>query len=198
MSESWEHADQVKSQLAELELLEEIGRTVNPSLDIDEVMTTIITQAVKLGAADSGTLYEFDEVAGVFSPRANVGMSETLVESLRDSRIKVGEGVVGKAAQQLGPYQVEDTQKVDSYSPVLSAIHKKSGGSRSVLGVPLLREGQVVGGLVIRRNEPGVFAPSVVKILQAFTGQSSLAIQNAHLFDDLERRVMSWRPRANK
>ena len=188
LSESWAYADQVKRQLDELELLDEIGRTVSSSLDIEEVLSTIVTQAVKLGSADSGTLFEFDEVAGIFSPRANVGMSKEHVESLRDARTKVGEGVVGKAAERMGPYIVEDTLKVDIFTPVLSAMHNKSGGTRSVLGVPLLRDGKLVGGLVIRRNEPGGFAPSVVKILQTFTGQSSLAIQNAQLFDDLRKK----------
>jgi len=57
-----------------------------------------------------------------------------------------------------------------------------------VLAVPLLREEQVIGGLVIRRKAAGEFSPSVVTLLQALAGQSVLAIQNARLFREIAEK----------
>ncbi len=81
-------AELAEKQLEELRILGEVGQTVSASLDIDRVLETIVTQAVKLGAADSGTLYEYDEATGVFNPRVNVGMTGEMVDSLRESRLQ--------------------------------------------------------------------------------------------------------------
>jgi GAF domain-containing protein len=58
-------------------------------------------------------------------------------------------------------------------------------GYRSLLAVPLLREGEVLGGLVVWRREPGIFSPQIVNLLQTFADQSVLAIDNARLFREL-------------
>ena len=55
--------------------------------------------------------------------------------------------------------------------------------------VPLLRPGRVVGALVVRRKEPGLFLTSTIDLLQTFAAQSVLAIQNARLFEDVEART---------
>ena len=59
-------------------------------------------------------------------------------------------------------------------------------GYRSLLAVPLLRDGRVLGGLAVNRKSVGAFAPEVVKLLQTFAAQSALAIQNARLFREIE------------
>ena len=55
--------------------------------------------------------------------------------------------------------------------------------------VPLLRPGRIVGALVVRRKEPGLFPSSTIDLLQTFAAQSVLAIQNARLFEDVEART---------
>jgi signal transduction histidine kinase len=59
-------------------------------------------------------------------------------------------------------------------------------GYRSVLAVPLLREGRILGALTVWRKEAGNFSPEVVNLLQTFATQSALAIQNARLFREIE------------
>ena len=59
---------------------------MSSSLELETVLTTVITRAVRLADADSGTLYEFDETDGVFNPRASVGVSDDVVETLRGRR----------------------------------------------------------------------------------------------------------------
>jgi signal transduction histidine kinase/DNA-binding response OmpR family regulator len=186
LAESWVRAELAEQQLEELRILGEVGQTVSASLDIDRVLETIVTQAVRLGAADSGTLYEYDDATGIFNPRVNVGMTAAMVDALRESRLKVGQGAVGMAAEKRAAYQIADVDLDSGYR--LRDVHKRGGGYRAVLGVPLLRDGRLVGGLVIRRIRPGEFSPSVVNMLQTFTGQSVLAIQNARLFDEIRQK----------
>src|SRR5262249_19933232 len=57
---------------------------------------------------------------------------------------------------------------------------------RLILGVPVLLEDRVIGGLTVWRKQPGDFAPEVVQLLQTFAAQSSLALQNARLFREIE------------
>src|SRR5690606_13144467 len=96
------------------------------------------------------------------------------------------QGAVGMAAEKRAAYQIADVDLDPGYR--LRDVHKRGGGYRAVLGVPLLRDDRLVGGLVIRRIRPGEFSQSVVNMLQTFTGQSVLAIQNARLFEEIRQK----------
>ena len=61
-------------------------------------------------------------------------------------------------------------------------------GLRAVLAVPLVREGRLLGGLVVARKNPGRFAPEVVDLLRTLAAQSAIAIENARLFSELEEK----------
>src|SRR6266480_4240336 len=61
-------------------------------------------------------------------------------------------------------------------------------GYRALLSVPLLREDQILGALVVNRTAPGEFSPEVVELLKTFATQSALAIQNARLFREIEEK----------
>ena len=170
--------------VAELQVLNEVGQAVSSSLDLETVLATVIARSVRLADADSGTLYQFDEADGVFDPRANFGVSDEMIETLRGSRIGLGDGPVGICAVNRAPVQVSDTelsrQKVSAIW-VHDAI-------RAVVAVPLLRDEHVTGALVIRRKVSGEFAPSIVKLLQTLASQSVMAIENARLFKESQAK----------
>jgi len=170
----------------EMRALGEVGQAVSSTLDLETVLATIITHAVELSNADAGgTIYEFDEAAAVFVPRANHGVSEAYVRILHESQIRLGESVVGICAANRSPYQVSD---VESGEDSRMREHVLREGIRAVLAVPLLRDERVIGALVIRRKVAGEFSQSVVTLLQALAGQSVLAIQNAHLFQEIREK----------
>lgn len=171
--------------VAELQALEEVLRAVNSSLDVETVLSTIISRAVELSGADEGTIYEFDDGAKVFVPKSAVGMSAERVEALRARRVRLGETHLGRAAVTRAPVHVEDIQR----DPTLAAVDATNllEGIHAVLAVPLLRNDKVVGGLVIRRRQIGGFAPTIQTLLQTFAGQAVLAIENARLFEEAQR-----------
>ena len=170
--------------VAELQALEEVLRAVNSSLDLDTVLSTIISRAVQLSQADEGTIYEYDETEEVFVPKAAFGMTEERVAALRERRIKLGETHLGRSALLRAPVYVSDVQQ-DPSMPTVSALLE---GIHAVMAVPLLRESKVIGGMVIRRRTVGEFAPTLATLLQTFAGQSVLAIENARLFQQLAAR----------
>ncbi|MEO5509729.1 MAG: GAF domain-containing protein, partial [Longimicrobiales bacterium] len=172
--------------IEEMRALGEVGQAVSSTLDLETVLATIIMHAVELSKADGGgTIYEFDESAGVFVPRANHGVSDAYVRVLRESQLRLGETAVGLCAVNRSPYQVPDVEKGED-SRMRDPLLKE--GIRAALAVPLLREDRVIGALVIRRRVTGEFPPSVVTLLQALAGQSVLAIQNARLFREIAEK----------
>src|SRR4029453_17084806 len=61
-------------------------------------------------------------------------------------------------------------------------------GWRSLLAVPIRREERIIGALVVRRRTPGGFSEEIADLLETFASQSALAILNARLFQELERK----------
>jgi len=169
--------------VSELQVLNEVGQAVSSSLDLETVLSTVIARAVRLADADSGTLYQFVESEGVFDPRANFGVSAEMIETLRGSRIGLGDGPVGRCAVDRAPVQVADVESSSRMSALWS-----HDGIRAVVAVPLLRDERVTGALVIRRKVTGEFTPSTVKLLQTLASQSVLAIENARLFKESQAK----------
>src|SRR6185295_20371100 len=89
---------QLARSVGELEALGEISQAVSSTLDLDEVLTTIVTRAAALSRSDGGTIYAFDPETSEFFLRACAGTSEELVHSLRDLRIRLDETFMGEAA----------------------------------------------------------------------------------------------------
>jgi signal transduction histidine kinase/DNA-binding protein len=178
--------EELTRSLKEMRALGEVGQAVSSTLDLDTVLVTVITRAVELSQADAGgTIYEYDETAGVFVPRASHGMSEAMVAGLRDSHIRIGETSLGTSAERRAPFQMPDIRQMAD-GPVRDLLLRE--GVRAVLAVPLLREERVIGGLVVRRRAEGEFSPSVVSLLQTLATQSVLAIHNARLFREIAEK----------
>jgi signal transduction histidine kinase/CheY-like chemotaxis protein len=176
---------QLTQSVEELKALGEIGQTISSTLDLETVLSTIVARAVELSKTDAGTIYEFDETEQVFEPRANYGMTEELVEALRESRIRLGDGAVGQAAAQRAAFQIPDIENAPTYR--LRDLHKRVG-FRAVLAVPLLHEERIIGGLAVRRSSPGEFPQEILDLLQTFAVQSALAMQNARLFQEVQEK----------
>ena len=180
-NELQERTQDLTRSVEELRALGEVGQAVSSSLDVQSVLTSIVSHAVELSQTDAGTIYEFDEATQVFVPRANYGISEELIETLRQSHIRIGESVVGQAAAARAAVQIPDLENEPDY-PLPFML---KAGYRALLAVPLLREDRVIGALVVRRKVAGTFSKPIVDLLQTFATQSVIAIQNARLFREI-------------
>jgi len=179
--------EELAHSVEQLQALAEVSQTVNSTLDLQEVLSAIVTRAVELSSTDGGAIYEYDQASGEFRPRATHGFPQELVEVLLATPLRIGEGATGRAAATRAPVQISDVRAEGAYSGPLQAATIRAG-TRAVLAVPLLREGRVLGGLVVSRNSVGDFPPDVVDLLQTFAAQSTLAIQNARLFREIEQK----------
>ena len=188
----WRQSQELEARTSELARtvqdlkgLAEVSQAMNANLDLETVLTSIVTHAVHLTECDAGTIYEFDEAEQVFVPRTNHGISEDVIEGLRRSRPRVGDrSGIGQAASIRAPFQIPDLSNVPNYP--MSAV--TNAGFRALLAVPLLREERIVGGLVVRRKTAGEFPHETLDLLQTFATQSALAIQNARLFREIREK----------
>jgi signal transduction histidine kinase/CheY-like chemotaxis protein len=172
--------------LNELRALGEVGRAVSSTLDLPTVLTSVVSHAVELSGSDAGAIYEYDETTEEFHLRASHQMEEQLAQALRLNPIRFGSGTVGRAAAIAAPVQVTDILDEQESSATRTRSILRDVGYRSLLAIPLLREGRVMGGLSVYRREAGNFSKEVVNLLQTFATQSVLAIQNARLFREIE------------
>jgi GAF domain-containing protein/HAMP domain-containing protein len=177
---------ELAQSVKELRALGEVTQSVNSSVDLETVLTTIVAKATQLSDTEAGAIYVFEEAEQEFRLRATYGMDERIIAEIRDRHMHIGETAIGKAAEQRMPVQIADLQN-DPSSLVLDVIVR--AGFRALLVVPLLGADRIVGALVVRRKQPGEFPKSTVELLQTFAAQSVLAIQNARLFESVEART---------
>jgi signal transduction histidine kinase len=169
----------------ELEGLRHVGEAVSSSLDLHEVLSTIVAHAVQLSGTEGGSISEFNDDAEAFEVRAAFGTSDELLAALRATRIGLRETLVGRATLTRTPVVVEDLAAVPP-DPHLAELAR--AGWRSMLAVPLVREDRILGTLVVRRRAPGGFPQRTIELMETFASQSALAIQNARLFQELARK----------
>jgi signal transduction histidine kinase len=172
----------------ELKALGEVGRAVSSTLDLNTVLSTVVIRAVQLSRTDNGVVYEYNEAQQEFHLKVAHRMEEELVEALQAVPLRLGEGAVGRAAVNRAPVQIPDILDEGEYAAERIRSILIRLGYRSLLAVPLLREERIIGGLVVRRQEPGAFSGDVVNLLQTFATQSVLAIENARLFREIEEK----------
>ncbi len=184
LTELQARTDQLTRSVQELETLGEVSQALSSTLDLDTVLHTIVSRASQLAGTDSCTAYEYDEQAEALVFRATHNLADEVVDVMQRTPIRRGEGVGGRMAVTLEPVQVADIAEVGAYSGPLRDVLLRTG-SRAVLGIPLLREGHLIGGLTVTRQTPGEFPSHVIDLLKTFASQSALAIQNARLFREI-------------
>src|SRR5262245_55207677 len=175
---------QLSRSVEELKALGEVGQALNSTLELETLLRTIASRANQLAGTDSCSVYEYDEQREEFHLLASDKVAEDVVAVARRSPIRRGEGISGRMAVTMEPIQVPDIAEMGAYTGPLRDVHLRTG-TRALVGIPLLRESHLVGGLTVTRKTPGEFSPEVIDLLRTFASQSALAIQNARLFRDL-------------
>jgi signal transduction histidine kinase len=176
---------ELAQSVEELQALGEVSQTVNSSLDIETVLSTIVAKAVQISDADAGSIYVFDEPAQEFKLSATHAMPATLIADIRRIRLLAQGNALGRAMVERRPIQIADLRELNR-SPLQEAVTR--AGYRAVIAVPLLRPDHVVGSLIVRRKQPGLLPQVTVDRLQTFAAQSVIAIQNARLFHEIEEK----------
>jgi GAF domain-containing protein len=177
--------EELTRSVGELKALGEVGQAVSSTLDLETVLTTIVSRATQLAGMENGSIWEYDPAREEFYLHAAYRLPDDLVELVRATPLRKGEGAVGRTAVTREPVEIRDIANESGYPSRFRETIIRSG-YRSVLAVPLLREDHLLGALAVNRRDPGEFAPEVIALLKTFATQSTLAIQNARLYREIE------------
>src|SRR5262249_42369807 len=96
--------------------------------------------------------------------------------------------VVGRTVLEGRPFHIANLQIEDAEFPE-SSENARRWGFRSILSVPLMREGVAIGTIALRRSEVQLFTERQVALLQTFADQAVIAIENARLFEEVKART---------
>jgi GAF domain-containing protein len=177
-----ELADALQQQTATAEVLKVISRS---AFDLHKVLQTLVEAAAKLCEADQGTIAR--EQAGVFVRAASYGFSPEFVELVKDLPVAPARGsATGRALLESRTVHIADVRSDPDYT-FSEAIEK--GGFKTILAVPMLREGKAIGVLALTRIEMRPFADKQIELVSTFADQAAIAIENVRLFESVQART---------
>ena len=173
--------ESLQQQTATADVLKAISRS---TFDLPTVLHTLVASAARLCDAERATITRQKD--GVFFRAENYGFSDQFIESVKDVPIKPDRGsAIGRAL--LGG-EVVHIPDVDA-DPDYTFEGRRLGDFRSVLGVPMLREGAPIGVIVLTRSEARPFTNKQIELAMTFADQAAIAIENARLFDEVQART---------
>lgn len=171
MAEATKPAARPLDQSELLTFLLEVSEQISFTLDLDELMARIAEVVKRAIDYEVFAILLLNEKTRELRVRFSIGHPE-LVQNLR---IKVGEGIVGRAAESRRAVLVNDVRADPAYIPSLPSV-------RSELAVPLLSKNRVIGVIDLEAPWPNFFHESHRNILELLAGRMAMAIENARLY----------------
>jgi two-component system NtrC family sensor kinase len=171
----------LQQQTATADVLKVISRS---AFDLQTVFDTLIKSAVELVGALNGTICLRD--GDGYRYLATSGIQSEFAKFLAEHPPKPGRAsAAGRVILSGRVESIPDVLADPDYIVPAFDLNK----TRSVLGVPLLRDERVEGALVLARAEPGSFKPRQIEIVQTFADQAVIAIENVRLFEEVQERT---------
>jgi len=168
-------------QAATADVLKVISRS---AFDLQVVLDNLVKSAVTLSGAHTGTI--FQERGGLYYLTAQYGYPPEMVAYGQTHPLAPGIGSnVGRTAMTGAVVQIPDVFADPDFT---SIEYQRIGNFRSMLGIPLIREGKVEGVFSLAKPEPGPFAQRQIDLVQTFADQAVIAISNVRLFDEVQAK----------
>ena len=186
LSELRQRTHDLQESLEYQTAISDVLRVISSSaFDLESVLQTVVTTAVRLCRADSATIYRNE--GGEYRWAAGHMLSPEYEEIERAVRIQPGMGtVVGRVALAR-----ETIQILDAWTDPLYEVKDDArvGGVHTMIGVPLLREGVAIGALGLARRRVEAFSEKRDQLVTTFADQAVIAIENARLVNELRQRT---------
>ena len=170
----------LKHKIEELHALYEVGRTVNSTLNLKDVLLLITTTATHIFGGNAATLRLMNQKKKQLILGAHVGLSDP---SRYRRSIKLGQSIAGIVANTKKPVFINNIKKDRRYLHAHIAIKEKL---TSLLSVPLMKGDRILGVLSVYSKKEGNFVKDDVHLLSMFASQAAIALENARLFREIK------------
>ncbi len=180
-----ELADALEQQTATSEVFRIISRS---TAELEPAFGALIKSAVHLCAADHGDIIRFDPQTHEYLQAAHFGVGSDAYRAIvRGRSYRAGrDTLVGRTILEGAPVNIDDALADSEYKFVEA---QQSGGFRSILGVPLVREGFPIGIIAVWRRAVRPFSEREIRILTTFADQAVVAVENVRLVRALQRQT---------
>jgi GAF domain-containing protein len=164
--------------------LREIAQALSAAWDVDTTLDLIARKTTQVMHVDSCSIYLLDSSGDTLWLRASTGLDR---QALGRAALKRGEGLTGWAAQHGQPVAARDAQS-DPRFKLLPQTHES--GLRSLLAVPLINRGRVIGAFNVQTREPTDFTRMQIELAALISDLAAGAIDRALLYDNMNRQIV--------
>jgi signal transduction histidine kinase len=174
-----ELGESLEYQTATSELLKVISRS---TFNLEPVLQSVAETAAEMCHADEAAIFRLED--GAYRWAASVHMRDAYLDAVRAHRFLPGrDTVVGRTALEGRVVQIEDTLADPEYG---RKDLVELGGIRTLLGVPLVRDGAMIGVMALTRRHVEAFTDKQIEVLQVFADQAVIAVENVRLFTEIQ------------
>ena len=174
--------ESLQQQTATADVLKVISRS---TFDLQTVLDTLTELAARLCEADSATINRAQ--GETYKSIASYGLTPEFKAHMEQTPLPPGRGsIAGRTALERGVVHVHDVLADPEYALIEEA---KMSGLRTMLGVPLLREGTPIGTITLQRKKVRPFTDKQIELVTTFADQAVIAIENVRLFDEVQART---------
>jgi GAF domain-containing protein/anti-sigma regulatory factor (Ser/Thr protein kinase) len=187
-----ETKEALEQQTAVGDVLKTISRS---AFDLQPVLDIVLNNAVRLAGADIGWLSRVEDeqwatvaYSSEFPQVVRDELAKQRVQGHLDAWIPIGNraGVMGLTLSERRTVHVSDVKEDEELK---GSVVARLSESRTVVGVPMLREGRSIGAVVLARYEVRPFDEREIELVQTFADQAAIAIENVRLFNDTKESL---------